>query len=80
SWEKNLPFEPAYIRQMSKVCESAGVTIYDFSRLVDDDDFADSVHLSPIGMEKFQLAVMGVCLDHLRSTGALPTTDPVGKS
>ena len=78
SWEKNVPFDSAYIQQMGKVCDSAGVKMYNFSRLVDDDDFADSVHLSPSGVEKFQRAVMGICLDHLRSTGALPATDPAG--
>jgi len=74
SWEDGQRFEPVYNRQVREICESAGVKLYDFGRLVDDDDFADSDHLAPKGVEKFQRAVMGFCLDHLRSTGALPAS------
>jgi hypothetical protein len=72
SWEDDLPYERAYIRQLREVCESRGVRIHDFSRMLDDDLFADSIHLTPAGIEKFEPAVMKIALEHLRSTGALP--------
>jgi len=74
TWEDDQPFEPVYVRQVRDVCESAGVKIYDFSKLIDDADFADSDHLTPKGVDQFERAVMGICLDHLRSTGVLPAT------
>jgi hypothetical protein len=80
SWEDGEPFAPVYNQRMRELCESAGVPLYDFSKLVDDEDFADSDHLAPSGVEKFQRAVMGFCLDHLRSSGALPASDSPAKS
>jgi hypothetical protein len=75
SWEDDLPFERTYIHQIRSICESSGIQIYDFSRLLDDDDFADSIHLNPVGIEKFQRAVIGIALNHLHSTGTLPASD-----
>jgi hypothetical protein len=48
------------------------VKVLDLHELLVDDDFADSTHLAPTGMEKFERAVLPVCLDHLRSVGLLP--------
>ena len=72
SWDDDLPFEQVYIRQIREICAAKGVRIYDFTRMLDDEEFVDSVHLTPVGIEKFQPAVMEIALDHLRSTGALP--------
>jgi hypothetical protein len=79
TWEANVPFNQFYDQQLLKICNAAGVNVHDFTRLVPDDDFADSVHLAPSGIEKYQRAVMPICVDHLRSTGALPPNDQPGK-
>jgi hypothetical protein len=71
TWDDGQPFEPVYIKQVRAVCQSKGVKIYDFSKLIDDVDFADSDHLTPFGVEKFDRAVMEFCFDHLRQTGIL---------
>jgi hypothetical protein len=57
---------------LRRICDPAGVKIYDFRKSMDDDDFADADHLNPDGIDKFQQAVMGLSLDHLRSAGLLP--------
>ena len=72
SWEANVPYNQVYDQQLLKICNAAGVKVHDFTRLVPDDDFADSVHLSPSGIEAFQAAVMPICVDHLRANGVLP--------
>ena len=51
-----------YDQRLLKICNEAGVNVHDFTRLVPDDDFADSVHLTPSGIEKFQAAVMPICV------------------
>jgi hypothetical protein len=79
SWEANVPFNQYYDELLVKICDAGGVKIHDFTRLVPDDDFADSVHLTPSGIEKFQAAVMPICIDHLRSTGVLLPNDQPGK-
>jgi hypothetical protein len=72
SHDAKLPFNPVYVRKLRSICESADVKVFDFSKLLDDDDFMDGAHIKPTGMEKFQHAVMGICLDHLRAEGVLP--------
>jgi hypothetical protein len=72
SWEDKAPFEHYYDERMRKICTAADVKVHDFRRLLEDDDFTDSVHLTTDGIEKFQAAVMPICLEHLRSIGALP--------
>jgi hypothetical protein len=76
SWNDEVPFERVYMQRLRAVCAQAGVEILDLSRSIPDDDFADSVHLTPRGIEKFQRSVMGIFLDHLRSAGIepVPTT------
>jgi hypothetical protein len=80
SWEDDLPFRQTYKRLLSQVCEERRVEIVDLSKLVPDDDFADSVHLTTAGIEKFQAAVMGRFLDHLRSVGAIAPDPSSAKS
>jgi hypothetical protein len=72
SWEANIPFDRTYNEELLKLCEARGLKPLDLRKILDDDDFADSAHLTPTGMEKFGRAVLPVCLDHLRSTGLLP--------
>jgi hypothetical protein len=72
SYDAELPFNPVYVRKLREICESADVKVYDFSKILDDDDFTDGAHINPTGMEKFRQAVTGICLDHLRSAGVLP--------
>ncbi len=72
SWEKSAPFESAYIADVRRICAKTGVLLLDYSRFLDDQDFADSIHLTPTGVEKFQPIVFKLALDHLRSIGALP--------
>ena len=72
-WDDIFPYERTYFHAMRNICESKSVPIHDLSRLLDYDDFADSIHLNPVGIEKFQNAVMGIALDHLSGTGAVPS-------
>jgi hypothetical protein len=72
SWEENVPFDRAYNEDLLKFCKARDLKVLDLRKLLDDDDFADSTHLTPTGMEKFERVVLPVCLDHLRSAGLLP--------
>ena len=72
SWDKDNSHQAAYVRKLRPICDAEGVKIYDYSKSIDDDDFADSDHLTPTGIEKFQRLYMGICLDFLRSAGLLP--------
>ena len=79
SWDRDLPFEQTYSQQVFEICRRANLTIYDWRKILADDQFADSVHLTPSGIDQFQLGLMEICLAHLRSTGALPqvsTSEP----
>jgi hypothetical protein len=71
SWDSALPFQQTYLEQVRAVCEAAGVTIHDFRKLIPDEEYADSVHLTTTGIEEFQRAVMGICIDHLRASAAV---------
>ena len=72
SWEANIPFDKTYNDELIKLCRARGLEPLDLRKLLDDDDFADSAHLTPTGMEKFGGAVLPICHDHLRSSGLLP--------
>jgi hypothetical protein len=72
SWESKMPFEASYIAEIRKTCEKYGVEIIDCSKLLDDDDFANSNHFTTSGIEKFEYRVFQIGLDHLRSVGLLP--------
>lgn len=76
SWNEGSPYEKLYMSELGAVCSRAGIPIEDLRKTIPDDDFADSVHLNPAGIEKFQQAVLPTFLDHLRSTGALPSDRP----
>ena len=44
----------AISRRLRAVCERNGVEILDLSKLVPDEEFADSVHLTTFGIDRFQ--------------------------
>jgi hypothetical protein len=75
TWDAKLPYQAAYVEKLRKICDAEGVEIHDFSKSMDDEDFGDSDHLNSNGIEKFQRALMGLCLDHLHSSGVLPSKD-----
>ena len=76
SWNDRVPYDRVYNEEIRDVCARRGVRLLDLRKSIPDDDFADSVHLHPAGIDKFQASVMGVFLDHLRSAGALTSADP----
>jgi hypothetical protein len=78
SWNGEVPIEQEYRKRMRGICDRAGVEVLDLSHTIPDDDFADSTHLSPSGIERFQAAVMDRFLDHLRRSGSLSPGEPSG--
>ena len=76
SWDHDSPFENAYIGGLRKVCQDRGIPVYDFSRLLTDDQFADSIHLTTEGMAEFGAKVVEIGVGHLRSIGALSPDQP----
>ncbi len=71
SWDRDSLYEQFYIDQIRKICEPKNIKIHDLSALIPDAEFADSVHLVPAAIEKFQGAVINLCVGHLRSAGVL---------
>jgi len=69
SWDHDTPFEKAFMRGIRKVCQDQAIPVYDFSRLVLDDEFADSVHLTTEGMAKFGTKIVEIGREFLYSTG-----------
>jgi hypothetical protein len=69
TWETRMPFDKAYTDDLLKVCQERGTKICDLHALLPDDDFADSNHFTPGGSERFQAAILPLCLDHLHSNG-----------
>ena len=76
SWDEKLPFEGFYTTELRKICSQAGVEYVDLRHTIPEADFADSVHLTPSGIEKFKDAVQGRFLDHLRTAGLLTSGEP----
>lgn len=72
SWNDALPFRQGYLRRLRAVCDRNGVEILDLSKRIADAEYADSVHFTTVGIEKFQDALTGRFLDHLRSAGVIP--------
>ena len=72
SWEKNLPYEAAYEQAVTRICQEKSVPVDRWPNLVTDDDFADSNHFNPYGVDKLQPAFLNLALPFLHSTGALP--------
>jgi hypothetical protein len=72
SWDDNLPFEQAYNSEITELCHARGVPLYDWSQMLDDEEFGDASHVNFMGMEKLHAALLEMALTHLRETGALP--------
>jgi hypothetical protein len=74
SWEQELPFSPEYQKQIRSLCAEKHIPISDWSRMLTDDEMADSTHPNIFGMEKMQPAFLEIALPFLRSTHALQAT------
>jgi hypothetical protein len=74
SWEDALPYAAEYQQHITAICAEQQIPVLDWSKLLADDDFADSVHSDVFGMEKVQATYLDVALPFLRSTHALPAT------
>ena len=74
SWEDRLFFKRAYEETVKAVCERMAIPVYDWTKLLDDDDFADSNHPNPDGVDKLNPKFLELSLPFLRSTGALEPT------
>ena len=72
SWFDSLPYGQEYRRQIEVLCAQKQVPVSDWSRMLTDDEFADSNHPDVLGMEKLQPAILEIALSFLRSTHALP--------
>ena len=72
TWEDNLPFERAYKEQVLQAFQGRAVPVLDWSKRLDDDDFADSGHANPNGVDKLQAWFLEIALPFLRSMHALP--------
>ena len=74
SWDSELPYQAYYLAKLKAICDPEGVPIRDFTRSIQDQDFGDSDHLNPNGVEKFQPSLMRLCRDHLEAAGILPAS------
>jgi hypothetical protein len=73
SWENDmLPYKAEFGRELAALCAEKHVAMFDWSRLLADDEFADMCHATIDGMDKTQSAFLEIALPFLRSTKALP--------
>jgi len=72
SWEEKVPFERTYTLAISDLCHADDVPLHDFSSLLEDDDFADSNHLNPSGVDKLTGALLEISVPFLKGAAALP--------
>ena len=72
SWETDQRARQVYNRKIRSLCDAEQIPLHDFTTLMTDDDFADSDHLTPDGIEKFQPHVLKLSVDFLHSHGMLP--------
>lgn len=71
SWEKGLPYDSEYRRQVTALCAEDQIPVSDWSGLLSNEDFADSTHPNIFGTEKTHAAFLDIALPFLRSTHAL---------
>lgn len=74
SWEDELPYNREYLSQITTLCANKQIPVSDWSKMLTDDEFADSIHPNIFGMEKIQSAFLDIALPFLRSTHALPAS------
>lgn len=68
TWEDDLPFERAYVEAMSEICRRKSLPIHDWSKVLDDDDFADSNHPNLSGVDKLHPRFLELARSFLRSS------------
>jgi hypothetical protein len=71
TWEDRLPFERAYIDAMNEVTSRKAIPTMDWSKILDDDDFADSNHPNLSGVDKLNPRFLEIAIPFLQSSGAL---------
>ena len=72
SWESQLPYSGEYYKDLRSLCEMKHVPLSDWSKMLEDDDFADTLsHPNIYGMEKIQTALLDLAVPFLESTHAL---------
>jgi hypothetical protein len=74
SWYDDLPYEQEFREQIRTLCAGKQIPVSDWSTMLTDEDFADSIHPNVYGMEKFHPAFLKIALSFLRSTHALSPT------
>jgi hypothetical protein len=72
SWNDALPSYAEYKHQISAICAQEHVPVTDWSHLLKDEDYGDSVHPNPDGVDKTDPAFLQIALPFLRSTHAIP--------
>lgn len=75
SWELGLQQRAWYDKAVQTLCAKEGIPLLDWSHLLDDDDFADSNHPNPDGVDKLNSKFLELALPFLHSTGALKPGD-----
>lgn len=71
SWDDKLPFEREYIGVVTESIKGKPVQMFNWSTLLEDEDFADSNHPNVLGVDKLQKAFLDLARPFLLSTGAL---------
>ena len=69
SWEQTLPYAPPFNKAIVELCDNKQIDLHDWSQMLDDDEFADSVHPNVRGADKLNNAFLELAKPHLRSTG-----------
>jgi hypothetical protein len=71
SWERDLPYSEEYWSQVTGVCAKKHIPISDWSKMLTDEEFADSGHPNTFGMDKITPAFLEIARPFLRSTHAI---------
>ncbi len=71
SWEAQMPFARAYNDAVHRICHRRAIPTLDWSAVLNDDDFADSNHLAPSGVDKMQPRFVEIAESFLHTTGIL---------
>lgn len=58
--DADLPYAATYNQKITELCRAKDVPIFDWSALLDDNDFSDHIHTNVGGAEKVHQAVMGM--------------------
>jgi len=72
SWHQSLPYPPKYRAMIEEFCAANRVPLVDLSRVANDDDFLDHIHMNQQGLQKTDAALMGIARQFLQKTGDWP--------